>query len=105
YRNRSKLVTQIVPMMNDKEIEDVMRAHYESESQTLTAETESNLLKLKEQAGLISPEEQQRWEDIKIIYHKNKKNGESGKDDKVFAQLLEFNENLEGIIKAIKKKN
>src|SRR5690606_19990425 len=105
YRNMSKLVTQIVPMMNDKEIEDVIRAHYESESQTLTADTESNLLKLKELAGLISPEEQQRWEDIKIIFRKNNKNGGLGKDDKVFAQLLEFNENLEGIIKAIQKKN
>src|SRR5690606_24020252 len=82
YRNMSKLVTQIVPMMNDKEIEDVIRAHYESESQTLTADTESNLLKLKELAGLISPEEQQRWEDIKIIFRKNNKNGGLGKDDK-----------------------
>lgn len=105
YRNMSKLVTQIVPMMNDKEIEDVIRAHYESESQTLTADTESNLLKLKELAGLISPEEQQRWEDIKTIFRKNNKHGGLGKDDKVFAQLLEFNENLEGIIKAIQKKN
>ena len=102
YRNMSKLVTQIVPMMNDKEIDDVVRAHYESESQTLTADTESNLLKLKELAGLISQEEQKRWEDIKAIFRKNNKHGGLGKDDKVFAQLLEFNENLEGIIKAIK---
>ncbi|MBD1428280.1 DNA repair ATPase [Sphingobacterium litopenaei] len=102
YRNMSKLVTQIVPMMNDKEIDDVVRAHYESESQTLTADTESNLLKLKELAGLITPEEQKRWEDIKTIFLKNNKHGGLGKDDKVFAQLLEFNENLEGIIKAIK---
>ena len=101
YRNMSKLVNQIVPMMNDKEIDDVLRAHYESESQTLTADTESNLLKLKELAGLITAEEQKRWEDIKAIFRKNNKHGGLGKDEKVFAQLLEFNENLEGIIKAI----
>ncbi len=102
YRNMSKLVTQVVPMMNDKEIDDLLLAHYESESQTLTADTESNLLKLKEIAGLISDEEQKRWEEIKEIFRKNNKHGGLGKDDKVFAQLLEFNENLEGIIKAIK---
>jgi hypothetical protein len=105
YRNMSKLVTQIVPMMNEKEIDDVIRAHYESESQTLTADTESNLLKLKELAGLITQEEQNRWEDIRAIFRKNNKHGGLGKDDKVFAQLLEFNENLEGIIKAIKGGN
>lgn len=104
YRNMSKLVTQIVPMMNDKEINDVLLAHYESESQTLTADTESNLLKLKELSELITPEEEKRWEEIKEIFRKNNKHGGLGKDDKVLAQMLEFNENLEGIIKAIKGK-
>lgn len=102
YRNMSRLVAQVVPMMNDIEINQVILAHYESESQTLTADTESNLLKLKEIAGLISAEEQQRWEDIKEIFRKNNKHGGMGQDDKVFAQLLEFNDNLEGIIAAIR---
>ncbi|HLV50627.1 MAG TPA: hypothetical protein VKY44_01565, partial [Flavobacterium sp.] len=102
YRNMSKLVTQVVPMMNEKEINDLLLAHYESESQTLTTDTESNLLKLKELAGLISVEEQQRWNEIKEIFRKNNKHGGLAKDDKMFAQLLEFNENLEGIIQAIK---
>jgi hypothetical protein len=101
YRNMSKLVAQIIPMMNDEEINQTLLAHYESESQTLTSDTESNLLKLKELAGLIRPDEQKRWEDIKEIFRKNNKHGGLAKDDKVFAQLLEFNENLEGIIKAI----
>lgn len=102
YRNMSKLVTQVVPMMNEKEIDAVILAHYESESQTLTADTESNLLKLKELAGLISVKEQLRWNEIKEIFQKNNKHGGLAKDDKMFAQLLEFNENLEGIIQAIK---
>ena len=103
YRNMSKLVAQVVPMMNDKEIDDLIRSHYESESQTLTADTESNLLKLKELAGLITAEELKRWNAIKEIFIKNNKHGGLGKDDRVFAQLLEFNENLEGIIAALKK--
>lgn len=104
YRNMSKLVTQVVPMMNDKEIDQLILSHYENESQTLTADTESNLLKLKQLAGLMTDDEKQRWEDIKEIFKKNNKHGGLGKDDKVFAQFLEFNENLEGIINAIKNK-
>jgi hypothetical protein len=104
YRNMSKLVTQVVPMMNEKEVDELLLAHYESESQTLTADTESNLLKLKEIAGLLTESEQKRWEEIKEIFKKNNKHGGMAKDDKVFSQLLEFNENLEGIIKAIKGK-
>lgn len=104
YRNMSKLVTQVVPMMNDKEIDELILAHYESESQTLTADTESNLLKLKEISNLINESESKRWDEIKEIFQKNNKHGGLGKDEKVFGQLLEFNENLEGIIKAIKGK-
>ncbi|MFD2967432.1 DNA repair ATPase [Sphingobacterium bambusae] len=105
YRNMSKLVAQVVPMMNSKEIEQVILAHYESESQTLTADTESNLLKLKQLAGLQTPTEQTRWAEIIEIFRKNNKHGGLGKDEKVFAQLLSFNENLEGIIKAIQNKD
>lgn len=104
YRNMSKLVTQVVPIMNDKEIDSLILSHYESESQTLTSDTESNLLKLKELAGLMTETEKKRWEEIKEIFRKNNKHGGLGKDDKVFAQLLEFNENLEGIIGAIRGK-
>ncbi|MBE8713487.1 DNA repair ATPase [Sphingobacterium hungaricum] len=104
YRNMSKLVAQVIPMMNDKEVDQVLLAHYESESQTLTADTESNLLKLKELAKQMTPEEKTRWEEIKEIFRKNNKHGGLAKDDKLFAQMLDFNENLEGIIKAIKGK-
>ena len=102
YRNMNKLVAQVVPMMNDQEIQQLIMLHYENESQTLTADTESNMLKLKELAGLMSDQEQARWEEIKTIFRKNNKHNGLAKDDMMFAQLLEFNENLEGIIKAIR---
>jgi len=82
-------------LMKNKEIDNLLLAHYEGESQTLTADTESNLLKLKELAGLQTAEDKVRWENIKEIFRKNNKHGGLGKDEKVFAQLLEFNENLE----------
>lgn len=103
YRNMSKLISRVVPMMNTNEIDEVILTHYESESQTLTADTESNLLKLKEIAGLLTDDEKQRLQFIRESFVKNNKHGGLNKDDKVMAQLIEFNENLEGIIKAIRK--
>lgn len=105
YRNMSKLVASVVPMMNDQEIDQLLISHYEGESQTLTADTESNLLKLKEIGNYLTPTEQQRWEQIKAIFAKNNKHGGLDQNDKMFAQLLEFNDNLQGIINAIKNKN
>lgn len=84
-------------------INQLILTHYESESQTLTADTESNLLKLKALAYLLTKEEKKRWEAIKKVFQKDNKHGALGKDDKMFAQLLEF-ENLQGIIDAISKK-
>lgn len=104
YRNMSKLVVSIVPMMNEDEIDRLLLTHYESESQTLTADAESNVLKLKEVGGWLSLDEQKRWEEIKRVFQKNNKHGGLSSNDKLFAQLLEFNENLEGIIQAIQQK-
>jgi hypothetical protein len=107
YRDMNKLVSQIVPLMNKKEISELILTHYESESQTLTADSEANILKLKEIAGLLSGSDSERWVHIKDIFNKNNKfagidqNNQTGL---VIAQLAEFNDNLEGIKKAITKK-
>ncbi|WP_108822334.1 DNA repair ATPase [Dysgonomonas sp. Marseille-P4361] len=106
YRNMNKLISQIVPLMNKKEIDELILTHYESESQTLTSDSEANLLKLKEIAGLLSNEEKSRWKHIKEVFNKNNKfagidqNNQAGQ---VIAQLAEFNDNLAGIKKAISK--
>lgn len=101
YRNMNKLIAQVVPMMNEEEVNQLLVTHYESESQTLTSNTESNLLRWKELADLLTEDEKLRWNEIKEIFRKNNKHGGLAQEDKVFGQLLEFNENLEGIIKAI----
>ncbi|SHF84825.1 DNA repair ATPase [Dysgonomonas macrotermitis] len=100
YRDMNKMVGQVVPLMNTKEINALVLSHYESESQTLTADAEANLLKLKEIAGLQSGSDRDRWEQIKEIFNKNNKLAGFDKSDQaglVLAQLVEFNENLEGI--------
>ncbi len=73
YRDMNKLISQIVPLMNKKEIDELVLTHYENESQTLTSDSETNLLKLKEIAGLLTESELTRWEHIKEVFNKNNK--------------------------------
>ena len=93
--------------MNKKEIEGLLLTHYENESQTLTSDSETNLLKLKEIAGLLSDTDRERWQQIKEVFNKNNKfagidqNNQTGQ---VIAQLAELSDNLLGIRKAISKK-
>ena len=106
YRDMNKLVAKVVPIMDDKELQTLLLSHYESESQTLTSAAEANLLKYKELVKTISPEEQQRWEDIKGIFAKNNKlNGLGGQNQmsQVLSQMMDFTENLEGIKEVLRK--
>jgi len=107
YRDMNKMLAQLVPLMNQKEVNSLVLTHYENESQTLTSDSEANMLKLKEIAGALSKDEAERWEQIKTIFGKNNKlsgidqNNQAGM---VIAQLSEFNDHLEGIRQAISKK-
>jgi len=65
YRNMNKLAEKIVSAMTDPELEALLDAHYQSESQTLTTAAEQNLLKLAELRGRMSPEQRARWEELK----------------------------------------
>ena len=108
YRDMNKLISQIVPLMNQKEVNNLILTHYENESQTLTSDTEANLLKLKEIANVATNEEVDRWEQIKSVFNKNNKfagvdsNNQTGQ---VLFQLAELNDNLDGIKTAIKTKS
>ncbi|OJY84794.1 MAG: AAA family ATPase [Sphingobacteriales bacterium 40-81] len=104
YRNMNKMAGKVVPLMNDEEINTLIKSHYEGESQTLTSDAEANLLKLKEIAGLLTPEETERWNSIKETFRKNNKFGglEAGNTTgQVLVQLSSFNEHLEAIARAI----
>ncbi|HKK76201.1 MAG TPA: DNA repair ATPase [Saprospiraceae bacterium] len=106
YRNMNKLAEKIVPIMNEAELETLILAHYNGESQTLTADAEANQLKLKEILGQLSDEEIQRWAEIKKAYNKNKLFRAGDPNDpmsRVIAQLSSFSEGLEGIKDVIKK--
>lgn len=100
YRDMNKLVSKIVPMMNDAEIEAVLLSHYQNETQTLTSAAEANLLKFKEMTGMLKEEETERWESIKATFQKNNKLkafGAANNMAQVMSQITEFTAHIEGI--------
>jgi MoxR-like ATPase len=107
YRNMNKMADKIVAMMNEQELQMVIQSHYENEAQTLTTGAEANLLKFKELTGKLTETEQQRWEDIKATYVKNKKLKGMGADNQVGQVVLtmeSISNGLEGIKQALLRK-
>lgn len=106
YRDMNKLVSKVVPIMNDREIERLLLSHYEGESQTLTSAAEANLLKYKELVGRLDETEQQRWKSIQETFVRNNKlKGFGNKNEmaQVLSQMIQFSDNLEGIKNVLKK--
>lgn len=104
YRDMNKLVEKVVSIMNDEEIDRLLHTHYESESQTLTAQAEANLLKYKELSETLTEEETKRWNSIKTIFVKHNKLkglGNTNEMGQIISQLMDFNNNLIGIQKAL----
>ncbi|WP_396177142.1 DNA repair ATPase [Flavobacterium sp.] len=100
YRDMNKLVSKIVPMMNDAEIETLLLSHYQNETQTLTSAAEANLLKFKEMTGMMTEDEVNRWESIKTTFQKNNKLkvfGDTNNMAQVLSQITEFTDHIEGI--------
>ncbi|MDE3723083.1 DNA repair ATPase [Nocardiopsis sp. N85] len=72
YRNMNRLAEKIVPVMNDAEVEAVIDDHYMGEAQTLTSGAESNLLKLAELRGTMTPEQEARWAEVKAAFRRGR---------------------------------
>ncbi|MEM8706051.1 MAG: DNA repair ATPase [Actinomycetota bacterium] len=64
YRNMNRLAEKVLPIMSDDEVERLIDDHYLGEAQTLTSGAEANLLKLARLRDVMTPEEQQRWDEI-----------------------------------------
>ncbi|SHI34168.1 ATPase family associated with various cellular activities (AAA) [Mesonia phycicola] len=106
YRDMNKLISKIVPIMNDEELASLLLSHYESESQTLTSSAEANLLKFKELQGILTAEEFDRWEAIKETFVKNNKLkgfGNQNEMAQMLNQMISFTDNLEGIKKILQQ--
>lgn len=99
YRNMNRLAEKIVAIQNDAEVRALILDHYRNESQTLTADTEGNLLKLKELIGALTPEEAARWDEIKSTFQRNLRQGGRDADPatRIVSQLSHFSEGLQSI--------
>ena len=100
YRNMNRIAEKVVPIMNDDELQSLIVSNYQNDSQTLTSDTEANLLKFKELIGALTEDELGRWEAIKKTFQQNVKMRGVGADDKVgqvVVQLSSFSEGLESI--------
>ncbi|MFK7796957.1 MAG: DNA repair ATPase [Aureispira sp.] len=105
YRNMNKLVEKLTPITNEKELQTLLIAHYEGESQTLTSSAESNMLKFKELIGALTEEEAVRWKAIKAAFNKDKLL-QGNKDNplvQVVAQLSQFSDHLQSIHQALEE--
>lgn len=68
YRNMNKIAARIDPVMNDSELTALIDDHYSGEAQTLTTGAETNLLKLAELRDTLTPEQADRWAEIKAAH-------------------------------------
>lgn len=105
YRNMNKILANVQPIMNEDEVTALLLNHYNNESQTLTQDAEANLLKLHEIMGLMTPEQQERWDDIKVQFKKYRMLKGMPDQDKfaqIIAQMNQFVEGLEGIKDVLK---
>lgn len=101
YRDMNKIVSKVLPIMNDEELQSLLLSHYRNESQTLTSAAEANMLKLRELMGLLTADEQDRWASIKETFVKN--NRLRGMGDNTMAMLLNQVETFTGYMGEIKQ--
>ena len=96
YRNMNKMAEKISSVMNQQELMQLIEDHYLGESQLLTSGTEENLLKLAELRGNMTPEQAERWEQIKEDFRRNKALGgdETDSGNKIANQMINLVEGL-----------
>jgi hypothetical protein len=104
YRNMNKIAEKVVALMNDEELQTLIKSHYQNESQTLTTGAEANILKFRELNGWLAGKDAERWEEICTTYRKNQKfkGIDSGNQiAQAVAQLSQLGEGVEGIKQAL----
>jgi hypothetical protein len=104
YRDMNKIAEKIAPIMNDEELDLLIRSHYQNQAQTLTTGAEANLLKLDELMGTLTGDRQERWNEIKRTFQRNLLLGaanDGSQLSQVLAQMTTFSEGLHHIRAAV----
>lgn len=97
YRNMNRISERVVPVMNDRELFNLVLQSYENDAQTLTTGAEANLLKWKELQGCLSETESQRWSEIKRVFNQHKLVQADDKFGQAVLQLGKLSDGLEDI--------
>ncbi len=107
YRDMNKLVSKMMPIMNESELQSLLLTHYQNESQTLTSAAEANMLKYRELSGILTEEERERWELIKSTFVQNNKLrnfGDGQHMGMLLAQVMEFTAHIGDIKQYLQQK-
>ena len=101
YRNMNRLAEKVNTMMEEEHLMELVIDLYNNESQTLTTGAEDNMLKFKQLIGVMTEEEEERWELIKERFSRNLylSGGGDQKDpvSRIESQLSLFNSGLDSI--------
>lgn len=97
YRNMNRIAEKVFAVMNEKELESLIVSNYENDAQTLTSDTEANLLKFKELMGILREAELERWNDIKKSFRKNQQLKSVGGEDRMAQAILQLSNVGEGL--------
>jgi hypothetical protein len=103
----NKMSEKVTGIMNDSELNDLIRDHYLGEAQTLTTGAEENLLKLGELNISLSSEEKERWQKIKQDYARIQSMGGEDSDSatKLANQVSKISQNLSSIQDVLENNN
>ncbi len=106
YRNMNRMAEKVAGVMNDRELQSLIVSAYEQDAQTLTTDNEANVLKFKELMGILTPDDQQRWDSIKYAYVESvRMQGMDSEDQagQLMRQLASMRDGLESIRQVISK--
>ncbi|MGN6544265.1 MAG: AAA family ATPase, partial [Aureliella sp.] len=104
YRNMNRIAEKVAAVMNEEELMTVIVSAYEQDAQTLTRDSESNLLKFREMLGIMTAAERERWQQICYAYVESTRLGSMAGDDQVLQvlkSLASIRDGLETIRRAI----
>ncbi len=106
YRNMNRIAERVASVMNEAELQSLIISNYEQDAQTLTTDNEANVLKFKELMGILTAEEQQRWDAIKYAFVESVRMAGMDNEDQaaqLMRQLASMRDGLESIRQVISR--
>ncbi|MDY6992456.1 MAG: DNA repair ATPase, partial [Pseudomonadota bacterium] len=94
YRNMNQIAPRLTAIISTEEVHQLIVDHYAHQARTLTPGSEANLLKLKEIMGILTPEQAQRWAEIKSTFRRLQTLGDGDALTQLIRQISVLGEHL-----------